>query len=408
MLLRRALLILPVLCLAGRPQDGKFESPDYGLRLKLPAGWTVDSTKLVQVVLKLALPGDKPFRSELILRELPFPEEHITIGQYREQIRQLIQRTYRDPRILEDRDATVGGRPAFVFVTASRTNADADAVSYRCLVELSPSRLLWIEGIVPKEGSDAAMKTFDALLGTIEFFPRQAPAGTEEGLKKFAEAATKLPATEAKFEKKLDMEYALGDSKVGTYQQELKAGTREGAAGMEVKTVDVIDLGTKGRLEKRTTAFLSDDLARQWGDVEIVHKGPEGRTQYFTAAVKVEGTSATIERRINGEKSTSKLTVPERTVLLELVEALQARLLGSPAKGVMSVPVLPAFDNEAGHVAIELRGKHEMKGEAGLVDVHIVVVQREDGTLINYWYDADRRMIRRTVGGQSIVLQARK
>jgi len=95
-------------------------------------------------------------------------------------------------------------------------------------------------------------------------------------------------------------------------------------------------------------------------------------------------------------------------VLLELVEALQARLLGSPAKGVMSVAVLPAFDNEAGHVAIELRGKHEMKGETGLVDVHIVVLQREDGTLINYWYDADRKMIRRTVGGQSIVLQTRK
>jgi hypothetical protein len=408
MALRIALLILPVLCLAGGPQDGKFESPDYGIRLKLPAGWTVDSTRQVQVVLKLALPGDKPFRSELIIRELPFPEEHITIGQYREQIRQLIQRTYRDPRILEDRDATVGGRPGFVFVTASRTTGDADAVSYRCLVELSPSRLLWVEGIVPKEGAEAAAKTFDALLATIEFFPRAAPPGTEEGLKKFAEAAAKLPATDATFERKLDMEYVLGDSKVGTYQQELKAGTREGAAGIEVKTVDVIDLGTKGRLEKRTTAFLSDDLARQWGDVEIIHKGSEGRTQYFTAAVKVEGTSATIERRINGEKSSTKVTVPERTVLLELLEALQVRLLGSPAKGLMSAPVLPAFDNEAGHVAIEMRGKHEMKGEAGLVDVHIIVVQREDGTLINYWYDADRKMIRRTVGGQSIMLQTRK
>ncbi|HEY3226260.1 MAG TPA: hypothetical protein VGK61_04595 [Planctomycetota bacterium] len=402
------LLILPALGLAGGPQDGKFESPDYGIRLKIPAGWTVDSTKLVQVVLKLALPGDKPFRSELIIRELPFPEEHITIGQYREQIRQLIQRTYRDPRILEDRDAKVGGRPGFVLVTASRTTSDADAMSYRCLVELSPSRLLWVEAIVPREGAGAAAKTFDALLGSIEFFPRQAPAGTEEGLKKFAEAAAKLPVTEAKFEGKVDMEYALGDNKVGSYQQELKAGTREGAAGIEVKTVDVIDLGTKGRLEKRTTAFLSDDLARQWGDVEIVHKGPEGRTQYFTATVKVEGTAATIERRINGEKSSTEIKVPERTVLLELLEALQVRLLASPAKGVVSVPVLPAFDNEAGHVAIELRGKHEMKADAGLVDVHIVVVQREDGTLINYWYDADRRMIRRTVGGQSIVLQTRK
>lgn len=409
MRLALALAILPVLAGTGGAQEGRFESSDYGIRLKIPAGWNVDASKAAQVVLKLTLPGEHPFPPEIILSELLFPEEHITVGQYREQIRQSIQRQYRDPRILDDRTVTAGGKPGFVLTTSTKAKTEAPAIWFKGLIEISPSRLLSVEAFVPKAMEETGAKTYDALLASIEFFHRKAPEGTPEGLKRFADAVAKMPATEAGLDRTLDLEYAIGERKIGTYAQSMKAATREGAVGIETTTVDVIDLGPDGRLEKRTKAFLSDDLAKQRAEIEIVHRGKEGRVQYFTASVALDGTEASVERRINGERSSVKVKVPERTVLLELLETIGFRLVPGGKSPAVSVPVLPAFDNEAGTVRMEHTGEYEMKAaEGGLAKVHVVVMAREDGALINYWYDAERKMTRRSVGGQSVILQAKK
>lgn len=400
---------LPVLAAAAKPaQERDFESPEFGVRLKLPAKWTVGSSAAPEI-LKLSLPGEHAFKPELVLHNLAFTEEHITLGQYREQIRQYIQRTYRDPRILDDRTATVGGKPAVVFTTSSKAKGDAPAISHKALVEISPSRLLSIECVSPRAMEESAAQTFEALLGSIEFFPRKAPEGTAEGVKRFGEAVAKLPATEAGFERKLELEYGIGTRNVGSYSQELRAGTREGAPGLEVTTIDIIDIGADGRLEKRTKAFLSDDLSKQRADVEIVHRSKEQRVQYFTASVALNGTEATVERKLNGEKQSVKLTVPERTILMELLEPLEFRLVGQGKTPVFSVPVLPVFDNEAGHVKVDHTGEYEMKmPEGGLVKVSVLNVGREDGAVITYWFDSERKMIRRGVSGQAVILQAKK
>jgi hypothetical protein len=401
--------ILPALAFAGPVQDASFESPAFGVRLKIPAGWTVQSSTPPEI-LKISLPGKHAISPEIAVHNLAFVEEHITIGQYREQIRQYIQRSYRDPRILDDRSVTVGGKPGVVFTTTSKSNkGDTPAISLKGLVEISPSRLLSVELVAPREMEETARKAYESLLASIEFFPRQAPDGTPEGVKKFAEALAKLPATEAGFERKFDLEYGIGDRKVGSYELSLKAGTRDGAAGIEVSSADIIDLGTDGRMEKRVTAFVSDDLSKQRAAVEIVHRGKEQIIQYFTASVTLDGTEAAIERRVNGEKSTVALKGPERTVLMELLETVEFRLLAAGKGPTLSVPVLPSFDNEAGTVKVEHTGESEMKAPgAGVVKVNILMVAREDGALISYWYDGDRKLIRRSVGGQSVILQAKK
>ncbi len=399
---------LPVLAVRAAPQDAAFESPEFGVRLKIPAGWTVGTPRPGEV-LRLSLPGNHAVPPELVVANLPFLEEHITVGQYREQIRQFIQRKYLDPRILDERTVTAGGKPGFIFTTASKAKDDAPAISYKAMIEISPSRLLSVECVAPRAMEETAGKTYDALLASLEFFPRKAPDGTAEGVKRFGEAVAKLPATAADFARKVELDYGIGERRVGTYAQEMKAATREGATGIEVSTVDVIDLGADGRLEKRTRGFISDDLAKQRADVEIVHRSKELRVQYFTASVALDGTDVAVERRLNGEKSSVKLKAPERAVLMELLEPLEFRMIGAGKGPSMSVPVLPAFDNEPGHVKMEHTGDYEMKADAGgLVKVSILVVTREDGAMINYWFDEARKLIRRSVGGQSVVLQARR
>lgn len=401
------LAILPVLVSAGPAQDGAFESPEFGLRLKLPAGWTVGSAAKPEI-LKLSLPGEHAFRPEILLHNLAFTEQHITLGQYREQFRQYIQIQLPDPRILDDRSLTVGGKPAILF-TATYKRGEEPAVYLKGLVELSPSRLLSFECVAPRALEESVRKTGDELLASIEFFPRATPDGTADGLKRFGDALAKLAPTDPAHEKKLDLEYGVGERNVGSYAQAIKAAARDGAAGLEVSTVDVIDLGAEGRLEKRSKVFLADDLSKQAADIEIVHRSKERRVQYFTASLSLDGVDVAIERRINGERSSLKLKVPERTILWEGLEAFQFRLIPAGKGPVFSLPVLAAFENEVSHLKIEHRGEYEMKAPAGgLTKVTEIAVAREDGVIITYWYDPDRKLIRRSVGGGNVILQAKK
>jgi hypothetical protein len=397
--------VLAVLLSAAGPQEAAFESAEYGIRLKIPRGWTVDATKTPRVILKLTLPGEHAFPPEILLSELAF-SEYVTLAQYREQVRQFIQRTYREPRLLDDRDCAAGGRPGFYFVTASKTLNDAEAVSFKGFIALQPARMLSVECVYPKAGQEDAQKAYDGLLAAIEFIPRKPPPGTEEGLKRFAEEAAKLAAPEPGLTRKEELEYVLGERNIGTYTLEIAASSREGVEGLEQKSAHVVDLGEEGRAESRVTGFLSNDLARQWVQVEDARTGKDRRTQYFTAKASLEGGQMTVERRINGEKSSVQVKVPERTVFSELVEALQARLVPG-AKVQLSVPAISAFENEAGHVRIHLEGRHEMRVDDKLVEVHVVSLQRDE-TLLNYWYSADRRILRRTVSGQSLVLRPKK
>ena len=391
--------------LAGPAQEVPFESPEFGLRLKIPAGWSV-GTADGATILKLSRAGQRPFAAEIVVQNLNFIEEHITVGQYREQFRQFIQRQYADPRILDDKASVVGGKPCHAFTWAWKAK-DGPAVNARAFVEISPMRLVSVELGAPKEMEDAA-KTWDALLASIEFFPRKAPDGTEERLKLFAEAAGKWPATEAGFARKTELDYALGDQNVGSYSQQMKAATRDGATGIELTTADVIDLGPNGRLERRSSVFVSDDLAKQRADVEVVHRSKERRVQYFTSSVALDGTDVTAERRLNGEKTSAKLKVPERTVISDALEAVEFRLLAGGKAPMMSIPVLEAFDNDVQYARVEHTGEYEMKAPAGgLAKVQVLVVARDTG-IVTYWFDPAKKIIRRSVAGGNVVLQERK
>jgi hypothetical protein len=398
-----ALAILPAL--VGPAQDGAFESPEFGVRLKIPAGWTV-GTSDGATILKISLAGKHAFPAEIVVQNLAFLEEHITVGQYREQFRQFIQRQYADPRILDDKAFTVAGKPCTSFTWAWKAK-EGPAVNYRAFIELSPMRMLSVEFGSPKTMEDAA-KTWEALLATLEFFPRKQADGADERLKLYAESAAKLPATEAGFTRKTELDYLVGVENVGTYSQQMKAATKDGAAGVEMTTVDVIDLGANGRLERRSTVFVSDDLARQRAEVEVVHRGKERRIQYFTSNVAIEGGEATADRRINGEKSAVTVKVPERTILSDAIEILEFRLLAAGKGPMISVPVLEAFDNDVQYARMEHTGEYEMKAAGGgLVKVNVLVVARDTGVL-TYWFDSNKKVMRRSVAGGNVVLQERK
>jgi hypothetical protein len=402
-----ATLLLPLLAaLAGPPQESVFESSEFGVRLKIPAGWNVDATRQPRVILKLKKAGDAAVPPELQVYELPFPQP-ITLGQYREQLRHFLQKAYRNPRMLDDREAKAGGRPGFVLQLASIGTAGETVVSHKGIFELSPSRMVGVDGVFPEGQAEALRGAYEEFLKSIEFIPRKRPAGVEAELERFGGAMGKLAAGPGLDPRTDVLEVMAGDKKIGEYTLALKPGETEGAAGVEVQADYAIDLGEEGRLETHLKGFLSNDLSVQkvaWSELRVAK---DKRAQNFEASVTLAKGKLEASRRVNGEASTARLEAPERAVLSELLEALQVRLLGA-GKDLLSVPVVSAFENDPGYAKIELRGLNSTKVDDKVVQIHVSFLVRETGSLATYWHDEAGRLLRITQQDKGLVFRRKK
>jgi hypothetical protein len=402
---RAALMVLA----AGLPaaawpnaQDSDFESADYGIKLKIPKGWSIDATRQARVILKLNLPGDGAVKPELLIHDAPFPDP-ITLGQYKEQLRHYLQRAYKEPWMLDDRAVKVGGRDGFVLSLSSRSTTDAELVSCKGLVMISPRHFLGVDGVFPKAQQEALLKVYETLLSTIEFIPRRQPVGAEDGLKKLEEALGKLsePWTPPSGD---DISIFLGDKEIGTQTIVLKA---RGSEGVDLDMFTRIDLGDDGRSEARVTGYLSNDLATQSVQVAEIRVGKDKRVQSFTASATLSGGEVRADGRINGEKMAWSSKVPARAVFSEFMDLLQRRLLAA-GKGLVMVPTVQAFDHDPMVLKVELGGAHKMRADDQTVDVQVVYQAREDGALVTYWYDMDRRLTRITSSAQGPVFKRKK
>jgi hypothetical protein len=387
-------------------QDSPFESSDFGVRLKIPAGWTIDATRQARVILKLTLSGDGPVKPELLVYEAALAEP-VTPAQYKEQLRHFLQRAYKEPRMVEDRAVTAGGRSGFVLGVASKGAGDVDVVSLKGLIEISPKRMLGVDGVFPRGREEALGKVYDALLASVEFIPRKSPIGTEDGLRQLAQAVEKIFKTPAPPEGPTELGVFAGDKRIGTYTITLKPGTRGAAAGWELESAFRVDLGEEGRSESHVTGFLSHDLATQAAEVAESKVGKDKRAQNFSASVNLAGGEVRSVRRINGERVETRFKVPERAILGELEEALKVRLL-ELGKGLVSVPVVSAFENEPGYLRIELAGPQKKPVGGAEAEVHVLLVQREDGSVVTDWHDKDRRPAQISYSNTSLLLRRAK
>jgi len=405
---RHLLLSLVVAALCALPasaQDTDFESADFGIKMKIPKGWNIDATRQARVILKLNLPAEGVLKPEILVYDAPFAEP-MTLGQYKEQLRHYLQRAYKEPFMVEDRALSAGGRDGFVLGIQSRATNDAEIVSYKALFMLSPRHFLGVDGVFPKGQAEALWKTFEDLIGTIAFIPRRLPAGTEDGLKKLDEALPKAsepwtpPAAE-------EISIFLGEKEVGSQTMTWKTATQNGAAGVELDLVTKIDVGDDGHSEARVKGFLSNDLATQSVELRESRAGKDKRMQSFTATATLSGGEVKVEGRINGEKSVSTFKAPARAVFSELVDLLQRRLLAA-GKGFVMVPTVQAFDHDPVYLKIELAGPHQMKVDDQMVETQVVYQARDDGALVTFWYDAERRLSRITSSAQGPVFRKKK
>src|SRR5205085_11634363 len=114
-----------------------------------------------------------------------------------------------------------------------------------------------------------------------------------------------------------------------------------------------------------------------------------------------------VDGRINGDKFIQACKPPAHAVFSELMDLLQRRLLAI-GKGLVMVPTVQAFDHDPMILKLELGGSHKMRVDDQTIEVQVVYQAREDGSLVTYWYDAERRLSRITSSAQGPVFKRKK
>ncbi|HEX7899737.1 MAG TPA: hypothetical protein VF950_18355 [Planctomycetota bacterium] len=394
--------MLTALLLASVLQEPKYENTDYGIRLRIPPGWNIDGARQARVILKITSGGEYLVRPEILVYEIPFSEP-ITLMQYKELVRHNIQRTYKDPLMLDDRQGEAGGRAGFFLEVRSKGTTDADVVSIKGVFQRSPRRMIGVDGFFPAGKEGELRKIYDGILASLEFIPRKKPDGLDAGVKDIQDALKSRPGPAAPPAAVQELGIFTGDKQVGTYRVEI----RQAAGGEELSTRTKIDLGEDGRVDTSVTGFLSNDLATQNVEVVEIKVSKDKRTQNFSAKVALAAGEVTAERRINGEPYAARFPAPHGTVLAELLELLQARLVG-PQKKLFLLPMAAAYDDETGLAKIELGGLHKMKEGETTSEVFVSHLVRDEGAVMTYWHGADRQLQRVSAANQSFVIRRLK
>lgn len=393
--MRSVFSLFPVLLWQGEPAQGTpFESRDFGVRLKIPAGWSVDSTREPHVLLKIQKSGDFVYRPTIQLYEA-VAGDPITPGQFKESMRTSIQRLLKEARIFEDQAVQAGGRPGFSFFV--RVKADVDLVVIRSILGEGPKRYLGVDANFPEDGWTELRKDYDALLASIEFTRRRSREASEKELKPILDAFQLL--AEEKAEKKDlrdELVIYIGEKEFGTFHWSIRDAASEGVEGFEVESVQTVDLGEEGKQTIRVLGFLSRDMSIQKVFTEQMRVSRERKTVYFTAEGKLSGGRIHVVRRINGEKSEWTAAAEPGGVFADLIEGLLWRL-APLGKRLVAIPAIDLFDPEAGLWRIEFAGLQKMREGEKTVEIYVAFQVRDDGQLTTFWYDADRHLIRRNV-----------
>jgi hypothetical protein len=388
-------LHLALLAQEGAP----FESPALGVRLRIPPAWNIDTTPRTNQLLRINKGGAGfAFPPVISAQDLSLTEP-IPRGQLKEKLCAAFQSGLAEARIQEEEElAKIGGQSAFAFRILTKTPLGEEVVALRTVIGDGPVRYVSVDADFPKASYAPLRADYDALLRSLELFPRRPPDWAAEAAPGWAETLKKLaaePPPPAAAGKGVKEELVLTASqegkerRIGRYSLSVRQEARDGADGLAFEFVHEYDLGASGKQEARTVGWVSRDLSRQEVAAEEFRLGEDKRAVYFTARGSLAAGRLSVERRINGEAARQELAAAPGTVIEDVLELLQWRLSRSGERRV-AVPALSLYDPAQPRPwLVQVGGPQKVKDGAEDLSIEAgVALMRQDGQRFAYWYGA--------------------
>ena len=350
------------------------------MAIRPPAGW-IRRVGTGPTLVKYTQPGEMKVPSELLITHLittnPTPLES-----FKKQARENFKEKHAAAKILEEKDLTIAGKPAFRMVFVEN-----DLVSFKTIVHRTNLEFYLMDAVYASDQAAKVRPVLEASAGTLEIVPL--PMNAEE---KLAEARTLALLKAAKIDPALTGErwfaIYLANKKVGRLR--MKLAESEGLYSIEEDVVS--DFGDGNTDSTILKGSFSPDGRSQKLETEQTKVNPKQKW-VFRATVVIQNGQAKITRDLNGVKEDRAFAVEEGVLLSDLAEFVRPTLVGA-GKGSYLLKTLSPYVEDWGVEAIDVGGAENLDVDGRVrpcILVQSYVGRRKSMT---YYFAPDRTMLR--------------
>lgn len=369
---------------------------EEGIRYVIPADWSFSSGREPRMLAQGILRDEtlKPYPQMVLIHDRP--SRPSTPAAFRKEVREAVEKNAIGFKVIEDRELAFKGRPGFLLVFGYKSDQDlekaVDMEGVRGGLLIGPRRYVLVDINYPAAGAEKLRPLAESLLAGIDTFPPKEPDGVRKGLETFRQIREKWGAFPSAFAVEQKLDYDLGKKTVGTYLLKVQDGAIDGRPGYRVERSLVIDMDKDGKMEARSSGFLSCDMELQSVQVSEVTVAADGRRYEYEASATIKDGKLKGMRRILGEESEAAFDVPKETVFFDFVEVLLLRLV-EYGKCDFHVPTVSPYDNETRSVRIECSDIQKIRVDGQRIDAYTLFVTGTGGTHTTYFIDGAKNIL---------------
>jgi hypothetical protein len=371
-----------ILLLALSPQDlgPRVTAPDHEFAIRPPAGW-VRHLGAGPVLAKWVEPGDLKTPGEFTVTHLqsmtPTPLENFKL-----QSRDILKEKLPGAKILEEKDLTIAGKPAFRMVYSNE-----ELINFKTCVHRNNLEFYLLDATFPSDRSTKVRPVIESSIATLEILPM--PLSAEE---KLLDAKTTALIQAAKLDPSILGErwftIHVGSKKVG--HSRYKLAESEGAYAFET---DVrLDFGGGDTDATTIRGSFSPDAKTQKVELEESKTNPKQKALYRTSA-SIRAGQAKITRDLNGMKEERTFTVEDGVLLIDISECMRPLLIAA-GKGNYLLKGLSTYSEEWKPEMVDVGGVENLEFDGKSRECILVQAYVGRRKNMTYFYGTDRSLIR--------------
>ena len=352
------------------------------MSLRPPSGW---ARRMGQgpFVVRFTAPNEVKPPCDLTVTHLVHSTNPTPLQTFVKTAKDHIAKEFKGSKIVEEKEFTIAGRPAYRIVFAFEGTLQVKSVVHRTNLE-------WylLDASIPNALAASLRPVAEASVASFELAPPPLSAEERAAHARASDALRRAKTAPALLGERWFAVY-LGPRKVG--HQRVKLAESEGLYVLEADAVS--DFGEGNRDSTIVRGSFSPDGRVQKIDTEQTKTNDKKERWQFRASAVLQNGQVNASRDMNGVKEERTFTVAEGVLLGDVADVARRVLVGA-GKGTYLLHTLSPYVDEPDVELLEVTDRETMDLDGRKVDAHLVFAKIDRRRTKAYYYGADQSLIR--------------
>jgi hypothetical protein len=361
--------------------DRPFTHEEHEFSIRPPKGWVRGGG---QGAFFLRFQPTEELKSPCLIEvaHLPRNTNPTPLASFIRQVKDQLAKDYKGHQILEEKEMTIAGKPAFRLVLSH-----GDALHVKTVVHRTNLEWYLVDGRMGQADAAKFRPAVEASAASFEIRPRALSVEESAAFARTMEVLRRAKILPALLGEHWHSVY-LGAKKAG--HQRTRVTESEGMYALEVDVA--LDFLEGGKDQTIVRGSFSPDARTQKVDTEQTKTHGSDRWQFRASAV-LENGRVRAARDLNGHKEERSFAA-EDGVLFTDVADLVRRLLAGAAPGDYLLKTLSPFVDEWNAEPVEVNAASPMELDGRKVEAHVVFAKPDRRRNQTYYYGTDRALLR--------------